>query len=218
MRRSLPFVLLSLVTLLAGCFCQEMVTHVTWLPDTSQFQVERQILNIQKDGLDCADVESCVEKVKAFVADPSEFDDVIGAMAEDVQVSLSRQGARLDAMVRWTTPAGSQVVPGTGVFVEEEGRKGKEKPHLLVFLGGDSEDVATRTTVVEVDGKVRRRLIWFADREDTPARRYEVWSLPRKVHTVTLRSTYAPEARPLFQDLPGLAEALVGAGLLPAEP
>ncbi len=218
MRRSLPLLVLPLLALLAGCFCQEMVTKVTWLPDEGRFQVERRLLNIQKDGLECEGVDACVEKVRAFVADPSSFDDVVGNLAEDVRVVLSRRGARLDATVTWTTPEGSNAAPGTNVFVEEEGRRGKEKPHLVVLVGSAAEDGAGPTTAVEVEGKVRRRFIWYTDQDDTAPQRLEVWSLPGRTRTVTLRSTFAPDARPLFEDVPGLADALVAAGLLPAAP
>ena len=218
MRRSLPLLVLPLLALLAGCFCQEMVTKVTWLPDEGRFQVERALINIQKDGLECEGVEACVEKVKAFVADPASFDDVVGSLAEDVQVTLARSGDRLDATVRWSTPEDTRAAPGTNVFLEEEGKPGKEKPHLLVFVGGASEDSTGVTQRVEVEGKVRRRFIWYADKDDTAPQRFEVWSLHPKIRTVTLRSTLTPDARPLLQEVPGLAEALVAAGLLAAVP
>jgi len=139
-------------------------------------------------------------------------------MAEDVQVSLARRGDRLDATVRWTTPEDSYAAPGTSVFLEEEGKPGKEKFHLLVLAGGGAEGNEMRSTIVEAEGKKKLRRIWYAENDDAAPQHLEVWSLSPKTRTVTLRSTLAPEAQPLMQEVSGLADALVKAGLLPAEP
>lgn len=218
MRRCL--LLLGALVALTACEPYDAIhTWVTHDTDTDRFRVHSRIDNVTTDFFDCQTPETCTDAVLGLLRGDgtskgaTEVWKLKTQGAEDLRVSLESKGASLNVLLWYETWPGTQAAERTGVRLEmvSRGRRAP-KPQLVVSWEEKRH--------IEARGRVEKRISWRPPTgEDAFASAIFVqqeWVLPKSQHSVQVveKGNYANNNTSLFDQVPGLREALVAKGVL----
>ncbi|MCB9687070.1 MAG: AgmX/PglI C-terminal domain-containing protein [Alphaproteobacteria bacterium] len=204
--------------LLTACLegFDRLETHVAYDPFTQVFHVERRFVGIGPRFLGCSDAEGCaaaLQRAKAFVPDGAGQADrllqrLLDSGAVEIALETVEVGDRVDAVVRYDAPLGSQAAEDTFVHAEWSGKAADRGSYYLVADAQDALAVdAPRGSKVR---KVARQSAVGADWS-------QQWVLPSKVLEVhTVLSVGQPSS--LFAEITGLRSAMDGVAELQPEP
>lgn len=242
-RTLLRFSLVSgLLALLVSCIedFERLTTTVVYDPVTRTLRVERVLHNLDASFFACADPASCVEAAgkmaRLDVADPPAPAEepapvvptdalelpaapeepswktlakgLVESAAYDIAVTFRRDGDKLDAVVTYGASIDSKAASDAGVALETLRRKTKVSEYLVVDAGkslGGMDSKAPPTLVAPTQ---------FTERTMHGEEPHTWWVLAPSAHTSTVERFIDESAQPIFLKVPGLDEAMRGAGLL----
>lgn len=204
---------------LAGCYeiedVEEVRTHVAWDEPTDSLVVDMRLVNVGAELFGCTglDAPACAERVTKAVqvpislaeADADGWPDFAPARAlvkdgsTDVSAKLERGEKGVDLVFHYRAPVGSASAAQTGVYVEREGKPGKEKGRLVVEMAPGR--------VVSAVAKAHRLRPARGDEGE----RFEVETLlfAPKVRELELVTRPGDDFTPLLTAFPGL-DAQIG--------
>lgn len=204
------------VTLLTCTACLEhfeaLWTRVVYDPFEQSFRVERRLIGVEARFLGCSEVLDCmasVERALEVAPDPGYsmalsdrlLQRLIESGATDVEVTLEREGDRLDVRVAYSARVGTPAADDTFVRAEWNGR-GTRGEYSLVVSPQASMEPPERYDLRKVARGGAGEVDWV-----------EEWVLPRDQREVRTEIAIE-ETNALFAEVPGLAEALEARGWL----
>lgn len=214
--------LMAVLLSLTGCYevqhVEEVRTHVVWDPPTDTLIVDMRLVNVGAEMFGCAfnEVADCAERVRFAVEVPTkaeaETEDwpnfapgraLVQDGSTEVTIAAERGEKGIDLVLHYRAPVGSAAASQTGVFVEREGKIGKEKARLVVEVPPE------RTVSTEAK---RRRL--RATYEQGARIEAATLVFAPKVREVDLVTRPEDTFTPLLAMDPGMEAALVAAGVL----
>lgn len=203
-------------TLLTCTACLEhfeaLWTRVVYDPFDQSFQVERRLIGVEPRFLGCSDLDECVEAIGRSVTvapDPGYsmalsdrlLQRLVESGATEVEVALERDGDRLDVVLDYRARVGSAAADDTFVRAEWNG-KGTRGAYSLVVSAQDSMDPPEHYRTRKVARTGNGEVDWI-----------EEWVLPQNQREVRTEIAVG-EAKEMFAEIPGLAEALEARGWL----
>ena len=218
MRRCL-FLLGALVALTSCEPYDAIHTWVTHDTETDRLRVHSRINNVTTDFFECQTPEICTDAVLGLLRGSGTSKGAKGVWqlktqgADDLRVSLESKGASLDVLIWYETWPGTQAAQRTGVRLEmvSRGRKAP-KPQLVVAWEEKRH--------IEAPGRVETRISWRpqAGEDAAPGAMFvqQEWVLPKGQNSVQVveKGNYDNRNVSLFEEVPGLREALVAKGVL----
>jgi hypothetical protein len=205
------FLLWGLPLLLSGCFefhIEALCVKVLWDPSEKTVTLDLVAQNVGPGHFKCEDTaEACAERIKTRV----KAGDVMGFDIEGcttVTETLEQRGETLDVRKVCTMPQDDPNLLELGVFVETEGRPGKEKAHLVLL----ESDEGTWTDLPK--SSARRVLNVLNDQDEIQSQ--TTWSLKPSVRSAVFLAPLEANVVPLFRAFPSLSSALKAQGLLQA--
>jgi len=193
-------ILLALAAL-AGCYdFERLVTDIRWSPAEASFQIEIQAQNLSGDFFDCEeDARACSVRIREAMRTGDLLDIVDKGCDQQSEKLVARDG-QLDLVVTCRSLESSLLPHAFGVSVEEEGKTGKEKKHLVVHDTdyGSPADLPKST---------RHRVRWTMD-DDGEVSQVESWSLKPSVKRLKMSEEMDDDIEPVLQAYPGLEKFL----------
>lgn len=223
----------AVFALLVACIedFERLTTTVDYDPVTRTLTIERVLHNIDADFFACHEAAECAKNAarmaKLDVEEPPPAEPVdpnavppedpswkaltkgiLESKAYDIAVRYVRTGDQLDAVVTYHAAADSKAATDAGVLLETL-QKGKKTTEYLVVnsdpgLGGLASSAPAK--LLEPEGAAVRTI-----GGESPI---ALWVLGKKQHHSVVDRFVDESAQPIFVEVPGLDEALKGAGLL----